>query len=223
MARIVFKTNPMIAPIMGRMTGLDFAEAATLPFTYAASWHALVGLARLAPGERLRVRADAGFEHAALAIARRRGAELVGEREDADVLLDGRSDGSLTAELEAMAAFGRCVTIARDVSTGDQLPLASLSHNLAFFHSDLTQAIEACPERVSAVVAALRASADPSAAAYTISVVGSMLTISHDSALTVVASVAVLPVGSAGAVVEDAATTRLELAGTRHVGDDSRI
>ena len=28
MPRIVFKTNPMIAPIMGRMTGLEFAEEA---------------------------------------------------------------------------------------------------------------------------------------------------------------------------------------------------
>ena len=59
--------------------GMDFAEAAVFPVSYATAWHALVDRARLAPGETLLVLGAGGATGvAAVQIGKHLGARVIG-------------------------------------------------------------------------------------------------------------------------------------------------
>jgi NADPH:quinone reductase-like Zn-dependent oxidoreductase/acyl carrier protein len=158
---------------------LSFEQAAALPLARAVAWHALCDLARLRAGERLLVHsAGGGIGHAAVALARSLGAEVVATagsaekrasllahgaaratdsrapRAAAEALAGGRPfDVALDlagdgAALAVLAPGGRCVAMSR---TGGAQPLV-VRPNLSLHALDPVGLLEANPERLAAAL-----------------------------------------------------------------------
>lgn len=84
--------------------GMDFAEAATFPVSYATAWHALIDRAQLTPGETLLVLGAGGATgYAAVQIGKHLGARVIGSASSdakralaiaggADAVVDARTD-----------------------------------------------------------------------------------------------------------------------------------
>lgn len=109
--------------------GMDFAEAAVFPVSYATAWHALVDRAHLAPGETLLVLGAGGATGvAAVQIGKHLGARVIGSASSeakrriakdagADALIDAR--GADWRDAVAAANGGRPVDVVFDPVGGD--------------------------------------------------------------------------------------------------------
>lgn len=109
--------------------GMDFAEAAVFPVSYATAWHALVDRARIAPGETLLVLGAGGATGvAAVQIGKHLGARVIGSASSeakraiaseagADALVDARGPG--WREAVKAANGGKPVDVVFDPVGGD--------------------------------------------------------------------------------------------------------
>jgi NADPH:quinone reductase len=81
--------------------GMDFAEAAVFPVSYATAWHALVDRARLRPGETALVLGAGGATgYAAVQVAKHLGASVLGSASSEDkraLALSGGADAVVAA------------------------------------------------------------------------------------------------------------------------------
>lgn len=94
--------------------GMDFAEAATFPVSYATAWHALVDRGQLKPGETLLVLGAGGATgYAAVQIGRHLGARVIG------------SASSETKRALALAGGADAVVEARAEDWRDQVKAAN--------------------------------------------------------------------------------------------------
>ncbi|MFE2540544.1 SDR family NAD(P)-dependent oxidoreductase [Actinacidiphila glaucinigra] len=152
-------------------TGIAPAEAATLPWAYLTAYHALHDVARVAPGDRVLVHAEAaGFGPAAVNVARWLGADVhpvAGSSDDAalreavgkagfNVILRTRTGHG--PDLSLLAPYGHYVELSGPGSDG-AVPLerARLVPNISFHAVDIAHMLRHQPHRAGAV---LRATAD---------------------------------------------------------------
>jgi NADPH:quinone reductase-like Zn-dependent oxidoreductase len=92
---------------------LSHLQAAALPMAGLSAWQALVVHGQLRPGERVAVTgAHGGVGHVAVQLARSRGATVVAEGEECELLFDTAGGEALA---RAAQQAGRVVTIAAEV------------------------------------------------------------------------------------------------------------
>ncbi len=122
--------------VVRKPTGLGFERAAALPLARAVAHYALLGMARLQPGERVLVHSAGGaIGHAAVALARRAGARVVAsagtQRKRASLRALGAEEvadsrAPRLADTVLALTDGRGFDVAFDLA-GDGKPIAALA------------------------------------------------------------------------------------------------
>ncbi|HEY8120861.1 MAG TPA: beta-ketoacyl synthase N-terminal-like domain-containing protein [Myxococcota bacterium] len=152
LASRVIADAPLVAH---KPAGLGFEQAAALPLARAVAQYALLGIARVRAGERVLVHSAGGaIGHAAVALARRAGAEVVAtagsERKRASLRAHGAaavadSRAAHVAENLLASSAGRGFDVAFDLA-GDGAPLAALAAGGRYVAIDRTgHAAESAP------------------------------------------------------------------------------